>query len=374
VFEADAQPGGMLVSCIPAYRLPREVLKKEIQSLVDENITLRCNSALGQDFTIDDLLKDGYQAVFIAMGANKSRRLGLEGEEVEGCYPAMKFLRAFNLEGRNLARHHVGVIGGGNSAVDSARIALRQEGAEAVTIIYRRGHDEMPAFEEETEAALEEGVNLETLVSPVEILSEDGRLTGIRCIRNRLGEVDSSGRRRPVPVAGTEFTLPLDTLIIAIGEEVNSSGVSAMGIETGAGGRLLVTDHSLATNRQGVFAGGDVVTGPNTVIDAIAAGKRAAVMIDKYLCGEALEYTPEPRLPQTYLEPVEVSPEEAAQSVRVQPPMASSEDRRKSHCEIEKTISEECARQEARRCLRCDLEFTQPKEEAECQSVGGNRA
>ncbi len=372
LYEADPEPGGMLMSCIPAYRLPREVLRKEIASLLDGNIDLKCNTALGQDFSLDDILEDGHKAVFVAIGASKSKRLGLEGEDVDGCYPAMKFLREFNLEGKNLAQGHVGVIGGGNSAVDSARIALRQEGVKDVTIIYRRGHDEMPAFEEEIEAAGQEGVKMETLVSPVELVSEGGRLTGIKCVRNRLGDVDASGRRRPVPVAGTEFTLPLDTLVVAISEDVDSGGISEMGIETASGGRLVVSEDTLATNRDGVFAGGDVVTGPNTVVDAVAAGKRVAGVIDKYLRGESLERDFTPRLPEIYLEPVEVSAEEAVQAVRVQIPAVSPEERKKSLCEIEQTMSEEAAIREARRCLRCDLEFTQPKEEVECPAVGGS--
>ena len=374
VFEADAEPGGMLLSCIPSYRLPRETLRKEIDLLVDDNVTLKCGSALGGDFSLDDLFKDGHKAVFIAIGASKSRGLGVEGEDLEGAYPAMKFLRAFNLEGKNLASGHVGVIGGGNSAVDSARVALRQKGVKDVTIIYRRGREEMPAFDEEIEAAVEEGIQLMTLVSPVELTSEDGRLSGIKCIQNQLGEVDSSGRRRPVPMTGTEFTLPLDTLVVAIGEEVNSEAISAMGIDAGSGGRLRVGDETLATNREGVFAGGDVVTGPNTVVDAIAAGKRAAAMIDKYLRGEPLEADYELRLPEFYMEPVEVSPEEAARSVRVEPPVVPPEERKKSFCEVEMTIARESARCEARRCLRCDLEFTRREEEVECPSVGGSTA
>jgi NADH-quinone oxidoreductase subunit F len=372
LYEADAEPGGMLLSCIPAYRLPREVLRKEIQSLLDENLTLKCNAALGRDFTVDDLFRDGFKAVFLAVGASKSRRLGLEGEDVEGCYPAMKFLRSFNLQGQNLARGHVGVIGGGNSAVDSARVALRQEGVKSVTIIYRRGRDEMPAFGEEIDAAAQEGIKLETLVSPVEVLSENGMLTGIKCIRNQLGNVDSSGRRRPVPVAGTEFTLPLDTLVVAISEDVDSDFLGTMGIDAGSGGKVLVSDETLVTNREGVFAGGDAVTGPNTVVDAIAAGKRAAIMIDKYIRGEPLQYTFEARLPEFYLEAVEVSPEEAAQSVRVEPSVVAPDERKRSFCEVEMTMSAKSAEREARRCLRCDLEFTQPKEEVECAAAGGN--
>jgi NADH-quinone oxidoreductase subunit F len=374
VFEADGEAGGMLMSCIPAYRLPREVVRMETDSLIDQNVTLKRNSALGRDFDLDDLFKDGFKAIFIAIGANKSRQLGLEGEDTEGCYPAMKFLRTFNLHGENLARGHVGVIGGGNSAVDSARVALRQKEVKSVTIIYRRGRDEMPAFDEEIEAAALEGVKLETLVSPLELVSDGGRLSRIKCIRNRLGEVDSSGRRRPVPVTGTEFTLPLDTLVVAISEDADSDRISTMGIETASGGTLRVNDETLATSREGVFAGGDVVTGPNTVVDAIAAGKRAAYMIDRYARGETLEYPFEARLPRFYLEPVEVSPEEAAQSVRAEPRVAALARRKKTFCEIEKTLSKKNARLEARRCLRCDLEFTQPKEEVECTSVGGNTA
>ena len=372
LLESDPEPGGMLMSCIPAYRLPREVLRKEIASLLDANIQLKCNVALGRDFGLDDLFEEGHKAVFVAIGASKSKLLGLDGETVEGCYPAMKFLREFNLEDKNLAQGHVGVIGGGNSAVDSARIALRQKGVKDVTIIYRRGHDEMPAFEEEIEGAVQEGVKLETLVSPVELLSENGRLTGIKCIRNRLGEVDSSGRRRPVEVPGTEFTLPLDTLVVAISEDVNSGGIAEMGVETASGGRLVVSEDTLATNRERVFAGGDVVTGPNTVVDAVAAGKRVAVVIDKYLRGERMEPDFTPRLPEFYVEPVEISPEEAEQAVRVESPVVSPEERKKGLCEIEKTVSEETAIREARRCLRCDLQFTQTEEELESPSVGGN--
>jgi NADH-quinone oxidoreductase subunit F len=374
VFEADGEPGGMLISCIPSYRLPREVLRKEIDALLDENITVKCNTALGKDITVDGLLKDGFKAVFLAIGANKSRKMGVEGEDCEGAYPAMTFLRTFNLKNENLAKGHVGVIGGGNSAVDSARVALRQPGVESVTIIYRRTRDEMPAFGEEIDAAVEEGIKLETLVSPLELLSENGHLTGVVCVRNRLGEVDSSGRRRPVPVAGTEFTLPLDTLVVAIGEQVNSDAVTSKDIEIGPRGRIKVDEETLVTHRGGVFAGGDVVTGPSTVVEAIAAGKRAALIIDRYLRGEPLEQEFKANLPEFYLEPVEISPEEAATSVRVEAAAVSPAERRKSFCEVEKTITKESAIREARRCLRCDLEFTQPEEEVECPSVGGNTA
>jgi len=255
--EAADKPGGMLISCIPAYRLPRDVAGKEIESLLDENITLRCGTALGRDITIDELLKDGYKAVFLAIGADKSWRLGIEGEDTRGVFSSMQFLKAFNLRGEEMARGHVGIVGGGNSAVDAARVAIRQKKVKSVTLLYRRTSQEMPAYAEEVEAAIEEGIRLETLVSPtsiryiraaeaegvkietfvqpVKIDAKNGHLADIQCVRNRLGDVDSSGRRKPVPIPGTEFTIPLDTLIVAIGERPDSDCLASMGLELDKG-------------------------------------------------------------------------------------------------------------------------------------------
>jgi len=358
VFEADDRPGGMLVSGIPGYRLRRDVLRREIESLLDQNITLRCDAALGRDFSVDGLFEDGYQAVFLALGAHKSRRLNIEGEEILGVYPAIQFLKAFNLRGERLARGRVGVIGGGNSAVDAARVALRQEGVTSVTILYRRTRQEMPALHEEVNEALLENVKLEALVSPVRILSKDGRVAGVECIRNVLGEVDTSGRRNPVPVPGSEFIVPLDLLIVTIGDEPDIDYLESMAVQITEKGRLRVDGDTLETNRPGVFAGGDVVTGPNTVVQAIAAGKKAAVMIDRYLRGEPLRKPAAPRLPRIFVEPVAVSAEEAAQAQRASPPTLPIEVRKRSFSEVELSLSLEEAACEARRCLRCDLEFT----------------
>ena len=272
VYEADDRPGGMLVSGIPSYRLPRELLEKEIKCLIDENVTLKCNVALGRDITVDGLFKDGFKAVFLAMGAHKSRKLNVEGENIEGVHPAIQFLKAFNLQGKKLARGRVGVIGGGDSAVDAARTALRQPGVESVTIYYRRTRNEMPALVEEVDASLEEGIKLETLVSPVRILSEKNRLAGIELIQNELGQMDARGRRNPVPVPGTERKIELDTLIVTIGDVPDIDYISYMGLTVSDWGTLIADKKTLATNRAGVFAGGDVVTGPNTVVEAIAAG------------------------------------------------------------------------------------------------------
>jgi len=393
LLEAGDEPGGMLISCIPAYRLPRDVARKEIESLIDENITLRCGTALGRDITIDELFKDGFKAIFLAIGADKSWQLGLEGEDTGGVYPSMEFLKAFNSRGEELAKGHVGIVGGGNSAVDAARVAIRQKKVKSVMLLYRRTSQEMPAYAEEVEAALEEGIRLETLVSPtsiryieaaeaegvkietfvepVRIDSKNGRLADIECIRNRLGDVDSSGRRRPVPIPGTEFTIALDTLIVAIGERPDSDCLASMGLELDKGGRLRVDAKTLRTNREGVFAGGDSVTGPNTVVDAIAAGKKAAGVIDRYVRGKELVERPKVKLPAVFIEPAVVSDEELEDVARVEPATLDAKSRVKSFAEVERQLSVEQATREARRCLRCDLEFTQrsENEEAKCVAV-----
>jgi len=372
LFEAQDEPGGMLIGCIPPYRLPRDVVRKEIESLIDENVTLKCGAALGRDLTIEDLFRDGFKAVFLAMGAHKSLRLNLDGEDVENIYPSIRFLKAFNLRGEELAKGHIGVIGGGNSAVDAARVALRQHGTESVALLYRRTRGEMPAYDEEIEAALEEGIKLVTLVSPTKVHSMDGRLLGIECIRNKLGDPDSSGRRRPIPVPGTEFNISLDTLIVAIGERPDSDCLHSMGLELDSGGRVSIEQDTLCTSRRGVFAGGDLVTGPNTVVDAIAAGRNAAKVIHRYLKGTELREPPEVRLPEVFIEPPEVSDEDIEESARVTPATLPVQSRKKNFHEVEKTLSVEEATCEARRCVRCDLEFTRREnDEANCMAVEG---
>jgi NADH-quinone oxidoreductase subunit F len=222
----------------------------------------------------------------------------------------------------------------------------------------------MPAFAEEIEAALQEGIRLETLVAPVGILSEAGSLSGIECIKNELGEVDVSGRRRPVPIPGTQHTIPLDTLIVAISEGSDTDCVSVAGanrIEVDEKkGTVRVDPETLCTNRPGVFAGGDVVTGPNTVVEAIAAGKKAAIIIERYLLHEPLRQPAQPRLPRHYIPPP-TNGQDGQTRKRVEMPRVSAPSRRRSFAEVEMALSVDEARYEARRCLRCDLEFTQPK-------------
>lgn len=374
LFESEAEPGGMLLSGVPQYRLPREVVRREIANLIDEFITLECKKALGRDFSLDDLQNEGYAAIFLALGAHRSRKLYLDNEDIDGVYPSMKYLRSFNREGVQLAKGKVGVIGGGNSAIDAARVALRQKDVEEVTIFYRRSRNEMPAFAEEIEAALEEGVNLELLVTPIAISEKDGSLQGITFIRNRLGELDETGRRRFAAVPDSEFSTQLDTLIIAIGEQLMPFSLEgSQGLTFHRWGGIKVDTDVLQTDRPGVFAGGDIVTGPNTVVDAIAAGKKGALMIHRYLTKEHLHQSVDLTLPKVYLEPVVVLDADDPVPARTETPQASLEERRTTFTEVDKCYSEEMACGEAKRCLRCDLEFVSQKKKSteHYQPTGG---
>ena len=356
IFERESKAGGMLVSAIPAYRLPRKLLQKEIESLLNPNLEIKYNSSLGRDITIEGLFADGYKAVLLALGSYKSLKLGLPDENVSGVIPGMRFLKTYNLKNKSLAKGRVGIIGGGNSAIDAARVAIRQKGVDSVTVFYRRTRSEMPAFAEEIEAEIAEGVKLKTLVAPTAVLSKDGKLTGMRFIRNELGEPDASGRPRPVAVKGSEFDVPLDTLIVAISEQPYTRGMQDLKLTRW--GTVYINEDNFITSRPGVFAAGDVVSGPATVIAALATGKSAAQMIDRYVRGRNMKILPKLRMPSVYIEPVQMEDEEAMDTKRIVPPHLDVECRCGNFHEVEMTVSEEQAICEARRCLRCDLEFT----------------
>ncbi|MDR1727857.1 MAG: FAD-dependent oxidoreductase [Acidobacteriota bacterium] len=362
VFEREQKAGGMLAAAIPAYRLPKDILEKEIASLLNDNLKIEYGKALGKDFTVDALLKDGYKAVFVATGSQASKKLDLEGEDAEGIMPGIKFLKAWNLRGENLAKGRVGVVGGGNSAMDAARVALRQPGVDSVTVFYRRTRESMPAFEEEIEAGIEEGITLETLATPVAVGRKDGKLASLTLLRNELGAPDASGRRTPVPIKGSEFEVPLDTLIVAISEEPETAGMD--GVALSKWGTVEVSPESLATNVAGVFAGGDVVTGPSTVIGGVAAGKKAAVMIDRYLSGKLMRELPKVVLPTVYVAPVATGDGDGGEEgevFRLKLPVLTAAQRKGGFAEVELTPDEAGAKAEALRCARCDLEFTQPR-------------
>ncbi len=364
IFEKEGIPGGMLNLCIPDYRLPRDVLDKEIKSLLNENITIEYNKALGKDITIDQLYEQGYKAIFLTMGAHKSRLLNISGENCDGVYQALDFLKDFNNNNKQLARGHVGVIGGGDSAIDSARVALRQKDILSVTIYYRRTLEEMPAIESDIKGAIEEGIEIKTLVSPLSIHSENHKLVGVDFIKNTQGDVDQSGRREPIPDSNTKQFVHLDTLITSIGDMPDIEFIESMNIKINKNKTLLLNDQTLSTTRNGVFAGGDIVTGPNTVIEAIAAGKKGAQVIDLYLQGKELKEDYKVKLPDVFIESL-VLDEDLSKYQRVNPPFIPVENRKNNFKEIELCISENDAKLEAKRCMRCDLEFTQPKDTEE---------
>jgi NADH-quinone oxidoreductase subunit F len=357
IFEALPVAGGMLGAAIPEHRLPRKILNRDIEVIKKTGVEIKTGVRLGRDLTIDSLFRDGYKAVFVATGAWKSMKMGAHGEEAEGVLQSLEYLKNFNLGGEARVGTHVCVVGGGNSAIDAARVAIRDKNCEKVTILYRRTRAEMPAFPEEVGAAIEEGVDIKFLVAPVKVLAKSGRVVGVECIRMELGDKDASGRRRPVPIPGSEFSIELDTLILAIGERPETGYISAKdGIETRRGENIVADAETFMTSRKGVFAGGDAVTGPNTVVDSMGAGKRAAEAIEKYLEGKPLERTYELTRPSRWIAPVELREDEIGEAKRPAMPHLPAGQRKKNFKEVELGLGEAAACAEARRCLRCELE------------------
>jgi len=357
IFESLPVPGGMLAIGIPEHRLPRKILKFDIENIIKSGVTIRTNMALGKNFSIDDLFKEGYEAIFIAIGAHKSMNLNIPGEDTEGVLQAMELLKAVNLGKKVKLGEKIGIIGGGNAAIDAARVAIRNKNCKKVTILYRRTRKEMPAFEEEIDSAIEEGIEIQFLVAPIKVLTKNGKVIGVECIRMKLGDIDASGRRRPIPIEGSEFTMELDTFIPAIGEKPDISFLTDKdNLNISKWDTIVVDEEILLSNRKGVFAGGDVVKGPSTVVEAIAAGKTAAESIEKYLEGKSLAREYKLNRPSLYVEPIELTEEEIEGAKRSKMPKLSVKERQKNFKEVELGLTEEMAIKEARRCLRCELE------------------
>lgn len=291
IFEALHLAGGVLVYGIPEFRLPKNIVQKEIENLRDIGVKVETNMVVGKIFSVDELLNSGFESVFIGSGAGLPKFMNIPGENFSGVYSANEYLTRVNLmkayrEGSQTPILHakkVAVVGGGNVAMDSARCALRM-GAEKVYIIYRRSREELPARKEEVEHAEEEGIIFNFLINPVEILGDEKRrVTGIKCQKMGLGEPDASGRRKPVPIEGSEFTFDCDCVIMALGTSPNPLIKSTTdGLDTQKWGGI-IADESGRTSKKGVFAGGDAVTGAATVILAMGAGKKAAAAIDEYI-------------------------------------------------------------------------------------------
>jgi len=378
IFEALPVAGGMMRVGIPSYRLPRDVLQREMDEIIHHpNVQLKLNSPIRN---INSLFDAGYSAVFLAMGAHEAQKLGIPGEEAAGVHHGVPFLQAVSLAERHGVMEgfedrfliafgipiapKVGektiVIGGGNVAIDAARTALRL-GAKKVSILYRRSRDEMPANLWEIESAEKEGIELQILTAPVEVVTQDGRVSGVRCIKMELGEPDASGRRRPIPIKGSEFFIPADAMIAAVAQAPEISFLDeSHGLKVTPQGTFAVDSHTLATNRAGVFAGGDVARGPWILIQAIADGRRGALSIDRYLRGVDL-LTPREQIP---LPVVDLSMEEINQMVeegkvdltpRTEIPELPEKERIQDFREVELVLSEEQAKREAARCLACGI-------------------
>lgn len=348
VFEALPVAGGMMRVGIPDYRLPPERLEWDIQNILASGVELKTGERVDD---INSLLGDGYDAVFVAAGAHKGYTMGIPGEDADGVIDGIEFLRKVNLGEEVRIGDKVMVIGGGNTAIDAARVARRL--GKDVTILYRRTRVEMPAQEEEVEEAIHEGVEIQFLAAPVKVVEKNGTIESVECIKMELGEMDASGRRRPVPIEGSNFTLSIDTLIPAIGQAPDLSFSNNGDIELAKRGTIEADPQTLTTSRDGVFAGGDAVTGPTFVIDAVAAGHRAAESIDLYLKGQPLER--EERKPAK----VELTLNEARKKIkskegRQKPPLASGEVR-KGFSEVQLVYTEEQALAEAERCLNCGI-------------------
>ena len=345
VFEAAPQSGGLLRWGIPEYRLPKKVLDNEISYVEELGVEIKTNTPVKN---LEEIFNQGYQAIFLATGAGISQKMGIPREDAKGVIHALDFLKQAGLGIKVDLGERVAVIGGGNAAVDAARVAKRL-GAKEVSIVYRRSRAEMPAVSTEVDEAEREGVKLHILAAPVRVLAKDDRVTAIQCIRMELGEPDASGRRRPVPIEGSEFDMDVDSVIMAIGQGVDKA-MLPQELEYTGGGTLVVDPVTLQTNIEGVFAGGDVVSGPADVIAAVAAGKEVAISIDRYLRGVDLKEgrpTPIKRVKEVSKEGVEAKARQAMP--RLDP------EKRGGFAEVELGFDEKAAIDEAKRCLNCGV-------------------
>ena len=353
VFEALSVAGGMLAVGIPSYRLPKDILNAEIDNIKRAGVEIQFNKMLGRDFTVESLRRDGFAAVVLAIGAHKTRRLGMPGDDKGGFLGGTEFLRDIALGGKpDVAGKRVAVVGGGDVAIDVARSAWRL-GASAVHILYRRTREDMPAYVEEVAAAEAEGIQLHFLVNPTSVAG-DGHVSGLVLQHQALGEFDNGARRRPVPMPGTEFTLGCDVVIPAIGQVSDLSCLEAeKGIQATRGGTLVV-GRNLATTLPGVFAAGDAVSGPATVVQAVAHGNEVAVAVYNYLTGQSVGVAE--KLGGYHHVDLTYDMTLYATAKRVENPEPPVDLRRGNWDEIEVGLVEASARAESHRCLRCDLE------------------
>ncbi|HEY9160226.1 MAG TPA: NADH-quinone oxidoreductase subunit NuoF [Desulfomonilia bacterium] len=356
VFESLPKAGGMMRYAIPEYRMPRNIIDLEVADIAALGVEIKTNCKIGKDISFDKLKKD-YDIVLLAIGAQKSWTLDIEGEDSKGVYGAVEFLREVNLGKKVKVGSKVAVIGGGNSAIDAARTALRL-GAKDVTILYRRERKDMPAWENEIVAAEHEGVRIEYLVAPTKVVSKAGKVTGIECERMKLAEFDKSGRRRPKAIADSKYVIAVDTIIPAISQALDADWLDeSSGITVTKGGTVAVAGRTkTATTAEGIFVAGDAAKGPATVVEAIAMGHQSAAEIDSYI--RKLNGEPEYKMPESEKIdiPFEVD-EEVVETPKTEMPELSLKARAGNFDEVETGYNKKLAYKEACRCLRCDAEL-----------------
>jgi NADH-quinone oxidoreductase subunit F len=361
IFESLPVAGGMLATGIPDYRLPKDILDSEIETIRKLGVQIRTNTTVGKDVQLSDL-KQQFQAVFIATGAHRGLKLNVPGEDHPHVIDAVDFLRAVNLARDVEIGDRVAVIGGGDAAVDAARVAKRM--GKDVRILYRRTRGEMPAAKEEIEEVLREGIDLQLLVAPVKVVSDNGRLTAIDCIKMKLGDIDASGRRRPVPIEGSEFTLEIDTLIPAIGQQPDLDRLAPhSGLTLSRWGTIDVDPETFQTADEGVFAGGDVVTGPSTVVQAMAHGKIVSRMIHNHIQGLPVKRQYDVTRPALDVEVTELGEEEILALHKPAMPELSPDERVGNFREVQQGLTPAMAVTEAKRCVRCDQEAKEHRAE-----------
>ena len=358
VLEAMPVPGGMMAIGIPEYRLPREVLQAELQRILDAGVELRLDAAMGRDFTLPDLERQGFRAIFLATGASKSRRLGVPGDDQKGMIPATRFLKEVNLGEQPTLTGDVIVVGGGSTAMDAARSAKRS-GAATVSIVYRRGRADMPAQAEEINEAEREGIAIIEGLAPSEVVGRDGQVVALRCDVTAPGKAPESGGRTPWNPTGETRELPAASILVAIGEEPDPSILpEGAGIEVSGWAGIVADPNTMATGRAGIFAGGDVVSGPKTIIEAVAAGRRAAGSIHEYLSGARNGEAEIMRVVRVTTPDEPTLRLDIANKPRVHAPLPVVEI---GHFKATtEGFAEPAARAEASRCFRCDAVYGCP--------------
>jgi NADPH-dependent glutamate synthase beta subunit-like oxidoreductase len=349
IFEKAKRLGGMLTLGIPSYRLPREIVAAEIRLIRRMGVTMKTGVEVGKDMTIAQLRKKGFKAFFVGIGTQECLRLGIEGEDLKGVYGGLDYLRSVNLGKRVSLGKKAAVIGGGNTAMDAVRSA-RRLGSKDVFILYRRTLEEMPSRPEEIEECREEGIPIHTLAQPLRFIGENGRVKAIECIKMELGGLDETGRRKPEPVSGSEFTMEVDAVITALGQEADWGCLTPECSCTLTGwGTMKVDPLTLQSDDPDIFSGGDAVRGPQSVIEAIADGREAAVSVHRYLTGQDLRLGRERVLnPITNPQKENYDPSARAPMGRLAP-----RQRVKNFNEVQKGFTKSVAVQQAERCLSC---------------------